>query len=52
MLIAATSRGDLHESRRLIEEEDVDVNEADAMGQTPLHVSVATAVCAVHEKRA
>lgn len=38
-LIAAASRGDVAESKRLIEACDVSIDATDAMGQTPLHVS-------------
>jgi len=37
-LIAASGRGDLLESKRLIEQCHVSLKEMDAMGQTPLHV--------------
>ena len=43
-LIAASGRGDIAESIRLIEECHVSLDEHDAMGQTPLHVSRADAV--------
>lgn len=42
-LIAASGRGDLMESKRLIESCHVNLEEHDAMGQTPLHVRASAA---------